>query len=204
MSEPIGRGAPPSGPLRFVIQKHWARSLHYDFRLEIAGRLVSWAVPKGPTRDAAVKRLAVRMPDHPLDYALFEGPIPPGQYGAGLVMIWDTGEYEPLLPARVSPDHWLDRGYLRFILHGTKLHGLWELLRLRNPRTRGENWLWVKIRDRFTQPGYSPDDEPNSALSGRTAEELRLGESVEMLPPHPRPLEAWGGACASSSFDSVE
>jgi bifunctional non-homologous end joining protein LigD len=190
--------------LRFVVQKHWARTLHYDFRIEIAGRLVSWAVPKGPSMDPKVKRLAVRMPDHPRDYSLFEGSIPAGEYGAGVVMIWDTGRYEPLLPARISLEQWLDRGYLKFLLYGVKLHGLWEMVRYRASEGRGENWLWVKIRDRFAQSGYDPEDEPNSAFSGKTAVELGQAETVPTPAPQSRPLEAWGKVCAESSFDLTE
>jgi bifunctional non-homologous end joining protein LigD len=189
---------------RFVVQKHWARTLHYDFRLEIAGRLVSWAVPKGPSMDPGVKRLAVRMPDHPRDYSLFEGVIPAGEYGAGVVMIWDTGRYDALLPAKVSPEQWLDRGYLKFLLHGTKLHGLWELVRYRAPGARGENWLWVKIRDRYAQPGYDPEGQPNSAFSGKTAEELGQPGIVGASSVQARPLEAWGTVCAEAAFESTE
>jgi bifunctional non-homologous end joining protein LigD len=200
----VARSDDPSAPLRFVVQKHWARSLHYDLRLEIAGQLVSWAVPKGPTKDPKVRRLALRMPDHPLDYSVFEGTIAAGEYGAGVVMIWDAGSYEPLLPAGVTIEQWLDRGFLRFILHGTKLHGLWEMLRYESASSRGETWLWVKIRDRFARPGYTPDDEPNSAASGKTAEELAGSGTIRAPASRPPPLESWGRACAEGSFDSLE
>jgi bifunctional non-homologous end joining protein LigD len=189
---------------RFVVQKHWARTLHYDFRLEIGGRLVSWAVPKGPSRDPKSRRLSVRMPDHPLDYALFEGTIPAGEYGAGAVMIWDTGSYEALRPAHISPEHWLDRGYLKFILHGTKLRGLWEMVRYREGPHGKETWLWVKIHDRFIRPGYDPESEPLSAYSGRSGEEIRAVEEVHLLPPHERPLEEWDRPCAEDTFDLHE
>ena len=190
----------PTAP-RFVLQKHWARSLHYDFRLEIGGRLVSWAVPKGPSLDPKARRLSVRMPDHPLSYALFEGTIPKGEYGAGTVMIWDAGAYTPLRPAHVSAERWLDRGYLKFILHGIKLRGLWEMVRYRADSVAKETWLWVKIHDRFAEAGYDPDRAPLSAVSGRTVEEIRGAEAISILPPHEQPLEAWGRPCAEDSFD---
>lgn len=201
MSELGARAAEPPTLPRFVLQKHWARTLHYDFRLEIAGRLVSWAVPKGPSRDPRARRLAVRMPDHPLDYALFEGTIPRGEYGAGVVMVWDTGSYEPLRPAGVSPEQWLDRGFLRFILHGAKLHGLWEMIRYRGTPASKENWLWVKIRDRFAQPGYDPESEPLSALSGKAVAELRSEGAPPLVVSRERPLEAWSRPCAEDPFE---
>jgi bifunctional non-homologous end joining protein LigD len=180
---------------RFVVQKHWARTLHYDFRLEINGRLVSWAVPKGPSRDPKIRRLAIRMPDHPLDYAVFEGTIPSGEYGAGAVMVWDTGPYEPLPPARISPDQWLDQGFLKFILHGHKLRGLWEMVRYRKGAIAKESWLWVKLHDRFVEPGYDPETDPLSALSGRSLEEIRGSEGVPPPSSRERPLEAWAQPC---------
>jgi bifunctional non-homologous end joining protein LigD len=197
-------GGPP-GPLarRFVVQKHWARTLHYDFRLEIAGRLVSWAVPKGPSRDPKVRRVAVRMPDHPLDYAIFEGKIPEGSYGAGVVMVWDSGTYEPLRPARVDEGRWLSRGRLRILLHGTKLRGLWEMLRYRAGPQGKETWLWVKMRDRFVVPGYDPEDEPLSAYSGRGYEAIG-GLGAPTPATAPRPLEAWGRPCAEELFEVDE
>lgn len=180
---------------RFVVQKHWARQLHYDFRLEIADRLVSWAIPKGPSLDPGVRRLAVRTADHPLSYSVFEGVIPAGQYGAGVVMVWDTGAYEPLLPAHVKPETWLDRGYLRFILHGQKLHGLWEMLRYQRSTAHQEPWLLVKLRDRFTHPGYDPESQPASALSGRSHEEIaRAGETPTVAAELPA-MSAGAVAC---------
>ena len=198
------RRAPPSPSLRFVVQQHWARSLHYDFRLEVGGRLVSWAVPKGPSRDTRVRRLCVRMPDHPLEYALFEGTIPEGEYGAGLVLIWDTGSYEPLRPTNVAVGDWLDRGYLKFILHGTKLQGLWEMVRYRPSTMAKETWLLVKIHDRHAQPGYEIESEPLSAVSGRSREAIAESEGVRVLSRHERPLEAWGLPCAQAQFEHEE
>ena len=193
----------PTAP-RFVVQKHWARSLHYDFRLEVGGRLVSWAVPKGPSLDPRARRLSVRMPDHPLGYALFEGTIPKGAPGAGTVMIWDAGAYTPLRPAHVSEERWLDRGYLKFILHGTKLRGLWEMVRYGAGPAAKETWLWVKIHDRFAEAGYDPDRAPLSAFSGRSVDEIGEVETVPRLSPHERPLEAWSRPCAEEPFDLHE
>src|SRR5881296_3652738 len=113
-------GAPRS---RFVVQKHWARSLHYDFRLEIGTALVSWAVPKGPSKDPNVKRLAIHVEDHPLDYLLFEATLPEGDYGPGEVIVWDFGEFEMVGPQRDDAAVALRDGVLRFALYGKKLRG---------------------------------------------------------------------------------
>ena len=142
--EPEGRRAKGGRTLRFVIQKHRARTLHYDFRLELDGVLKSWAVPRGPSRRPADKRLAVRTEDHPLSYADFEGTIPAGEYGAGTVAIWDRGTWEPL----GDPDAGLRHGKLEFVLHGRRLTGAWVLIRLRHDKKkrRRENWLLIKER----------------------------------------------------------
>ena len=154
--EPSGaaRTAEAARRLRYVIHKHHARSLHYDFRLEWNGVLLSWAVPKGPSSDPATKRLAVRVEDHPLDYAKFEGRIPEGEYGAGTVAIWDEGVWYPDDP-RV--DAALRRGELRFTLKGWRLKGAWVLVRAGfraagspAPRKRGpsrQTWLLIKRRE---------------------------------------------------------
>jgi bifunctional non-homologous end joining protein LigD len=128
----------------FVVQRHDARRLHYDFRLELDGVLKSWAVTKEPSDDPADKRLAVRTEDHPLDYAGFEGTIPEGHYGAGRVKIWDRGEWLPL----EDPRDGLKRGKLSFVLNGRRMKGGWALVRLdRRPRETRENWLLIKMRD---------------------------------------------------------
>src|SRR5579859_4617479 len=122
--EPSGKQkSSAQGPLQFVIQKHDATRLHYDFRLEIDGVLVSWAVPKGPSKDPKVRRLAVRVPDHPIDYLLFEGTLPEGEFGAGEVIVWDFGEYELVAPEGYGAWTALRDGTLRFALHGTKVRG---------------------------------------------------------------------------------
>ena len=199
--EPAGGGATPSGerPI-FAVQKHAASSLHYDFRLEIGGVLKSWAVPKGPSLDPADKRLAVMTEDHPLEYAGFEGTIPKGEYGAGSVMLWDFGWWEPDLAWKraaetkaqrpkaaesavseetsaseaaesVDPQQEIDSGELKFVLHGHKLSGSWALVKMKG---RGpKNWLLLKHRDGSARPGYElTAEEPDSVLSGRTLEEI--------------------------------
>ena len=153
--------------LRFGIQKHWARSLHYDFRLEIGAVLVSWAVPKGPSKDPNVRRLAIHVPDHPIDYLLFEGTLPDAEYGAGEVIVWDFGEYEVVEPAGSDASMAIRDGILRFALYGKKLRGQWALIRTRMAKGNRENWLLAKNRDEFAEADYDPESEPESALSGK-------------------------------------
>lgn len=159
--------------LQFVVQKHAASRLHYDFRLELNGVLKSWAIPKGPCLDSTVKRLAVQVEDHPLEYATFEGSIPKGQYGAGEVIVWDRGTWQPL----GDPEAGLGRGKLEFELAGEKLQGRWLLLRLAGAKSDGgKNWLLVKRRDKATKPLDKFDIAerlPESVKTGRRLEELR-------------------------------
>ena len=139
-----------SNELAFVVQKHAARSLHWDFRLEHGGVLWSWAAPKGPSMDPADRRLAVRVEDHPLAYANFAGRIPAGEYGAGTVEIWDRGTWRP----DGDPVAALSAGELKFTLRGARLVGGFVLIRLKpRPRQRGDNWLLVKEHDGFERPG---------------------------------------------------
>jgi bifunctional non-homologous end joining protein LigD len=170
-AEPEG-GARVAGGARFVVQKHAASRLHYDFRLELDGVLKSWAIPKGPNLNPAVKALAVQVEDHPIEYASFEGTIPEGQYGAGTVMVWDEGTWEPAGDARRG----FAQGSLTFRLLGQKLKGRWKLLKMRGKAgAGGKNWLLVKIKDEeATGPGDPAivDREPRSAISGRTLEEI--------------------------------
>ncbi len=138
----------------FVIQEHHASHLHYDFRLEADGVLKSWAVPKQPSLDPAEKRLAVRVEDHPLGYATFEGTIPEGQYGAGEVRVWDHGTYDNLLAERAQPHtvaEGIDAGRLEFALHGEKLQGRFALIRMRGRQRGKENWLLIKMKDEFAR-----------------------------------------------------
>ncbi|MBN8508561.1 MAG: DNA ligase D [Burkholderiales bacterium] len=147
--EPRGAaGETGRGRASFVVQKHQASRLHYDLRLELDGVLVSWAVPKGPSFDPADKRIAIHVEDHPLDYAGFEGTIPPRQYGAGMVIVWDRGTWEP----QADPRQGLKVGKLLFDLHGQKLHGRWELVRIAKPGDRQDAWLLLKKRDAFARP----------------------------------------------------
>jgi bifunctional non-homologous end joining protein LigD len=169
-----GTSAKGAGSLPFVVQKHSARQLHYDFRLGWRGVLKSWAVAKGPSYYPGDKRLAVEVEDHPMEYGGFEGTIPKGQYGGGTVMLWDFGEWEPL----GDVDRLLEKGDLKFILKGTKLKGKWVLVRMRRrdtDRSAKPNWLLIKERDEFAQPEGSPaitDLEPDSALTQRTMEQI--------------------------------
>jgi DNA ligase D-like protein (predicted 3'-phosphoesterase) len=153
----------------FVIQKHAASSLHYDLRLEAGGVLRSWAVPKGPSTDPGEKRLAMPVEDHPLDYAGFEGVIPEGQYGAGTVLVWDTGSYWTLGDEPI--ERALERGHAAVWLEGRKLHGGYALTRI--GKGKRERWLLVKMDDEGADRRRNPvSSQPESALSGRTIEEL--------------------------------
>ena len=146
--EPRGDVAAANKALAFVVQKHAARSLHYDFRLELDGVMLSWAVPKGPSLDPTDKRMAIQVEDHPLSYNTFEGTIPRGQYGAGSVIVWDRGQWQPDGDARQA----LSDGKLVFTLHGHKLHGRWELVRIAKPGQRQPAWLLFKKRDAHARP----------------------------------------------------
>jgi bifunctional non-homologous end joining protein LigD len=147
-AEPSGDKGRKSGTHRYLIQKHAASRLHYDFRLELGGVLKSWAVTRGPSLNPVDKRLAVHVEDHPLDYGSFEGTIPQGQYGGGTVMLWDRGTWEPAGDAERD----LARGNLIFTLHGKRLKGRWHLVRLRGRRSgdaKRDNWLLIKGKDEY-------------------------------------------------------
>jgi bifunctional non-homologous end joining protein LigD len=169
--EPAGGGAKAAAAkqsLLYVIQKHRATQLHYDFRLELHGVLLSWAVPKGPSPDPSVKRLAMRVEDHPLDYANFEGVIPEGEYGGGTVMVWDTGTWEPDGPLSHDPDAALAKGDFKFKLFGKKLHGSWVLVRTRGFGSAADrSWLLIKHRDKYASTRDITADEPRSILTKR-------------------------------------
>jgi bifunctional non-homologous end joining protein LigD len=169
--EPRGSKAKQSGHV-FVVQKHAARRLHYDFRLELDGVLKSWAITKGPSLVPGEKRLAVEVEDHPIDYQDFEGTIPQGQYGGGTVLVWDRGTWTPI----GDPHEGLAKGHLDFELDGEKLHGAWHLLRMRGkPGEKRHNWLLIKARDAAAREPGEPDildESPQSVLSGRAIEEV--------------------------------
>ena len=170
--EPRGQRAAKSAVnLTFVIQKHAASHLHYDFRLEHNGVLKSWAVPKGPDLDPGNKRLAMQVEDHPLEYGGFEGIIPKGEYGGGTVMLWDCGVWEPIGDAAKG----LREGHLKFILYGEKLHGAWMLVRKGGRKAAPEEraWFLFKERDDFARPGESiTEDMPKSVTTGRDLAEI--------------------------------
>jgi len=166
--EPSGKSSALSalkGTLQFVIQKHRATQLHYDFRLEFNGVLLSWAVPKGPSLDPSVKRLAMQVEDHPLEYGSFEGVIPEAEYGGGTVMVWDKGEWAPESEDIGAA---LKTGDLKFSLHGKKLHGSWVLVRTRGFGSKADkSWLLIKHRDEYASERDIEEEEPRSVLSGR-------------------------------------
>ncbi|MFZ3178521.1 MAG: DNA polymerase ligase N-terminal domain-containing protein, partial [Methylovirgula sp.] len=170
-SEPRGSRARRKGN-SFVVQKHDATRLHYDFRLELDGVLKSWAVTRGPSLVPGDKRLAVHVEDHPLDYGSFEGIIPEGQYGAGAVLVWDRGTWEP----EGDPRAGYAKGHLDFTLHGEKLKGKWHLVRMRARRgEKADNWLLIKANDAEARSAKDPDileEQPNSVLTGRSLEEI--------------------------------
>jgi bifunctional non-homologous end joining protein LigD len=170
-AEPSGKIAHSAGGNRFIVQKHEATRLHWDFRLEADGVLKSWAVTKGPSPDPEIKRLAVRTEDHPLSYADFEGIIPEGEYGGGSVMLWDKGTWEPV-PGKSSKD--LEKGHLHFTLHGKRMKGEWLLIRLKKkPGEKRENWLLRKLDDEYAEPGDPLVEQGlTSVLTGRTMAEI--------------------------------
>ncbi|MBA2526316.1 MAG: 3'-phosphoesterase [Pyrinomonadaceae bacterium] len=157
----------------FVIQKHRATQLHYDFRLEVDDVLKSWAVPKGPSLDPTVKRLAMQVEDHPVDYAKFEGVIPEGEYGGGTVMVWDFGTYKPEQTNDVPLA--LRKGELKFSLNGKKLKGSWVLV-----RTRDRQWLLIKHRDYYTTEEEVTEVAPASILTRRTLAEIAEDEGGDV------------------------
>ena len=175
--EPKGKSPGKNSSKRiFTVQGHDASNMHYDFRLELDGALKSWAVPKGPSNDPSEKRLAVRVEDHPLDYAGFEGVIPEDEYGAGPVIVWDRGTWEP--EGDGDPEDALEDGELKFTLHGEKLKGSWVLVKMKG---RGDdNWLLIKHGDRHaTRQAKKPlvERKPKSVKSGRTIDEVAEEEA---------------------------
>jgi bifunctional non-homologous end joining protein LigD len=155
--------------LRFVIQKHHASRLHYDFRLEADGVLKSWAIPKGPSFDPKDRRLAMHVEDHPMDYRSFEGIIPKGNYGAGEVIVWDEGTYE--LSEGADPSSEIGKGKIKFIMHGKKMHGEFTLVRIRGRGGEsGDPWLLIKDHDEYVDPKYDVEKDNKSVKTGRTVE----------------------------------
>jgi bifunctional non-homologous end joining protein LigD len=180
-SEPAGGKPKTAKKLAFVIQKHAASHLHYDLRLELDGVMKSWAVPKGPSLDPAVKRLAMEVEDHPIEYNKFEGTIPQGEYGGGTVMLWDRGTYgyggtnpDPIEGLRGGHA----KGDLKFVLNGKRLNGSWVLVRMRRDRPGKAQWLLIKHRDEFAIPDSDVTaDYETSVATGRTMEEIATGRS---------------------------
>jgi bifunctional non-homologous end joining protein LigD len=170
--EPSGKAAPAKNrdALVYVIQKHRATALHYDFRLEWNGVLLSWAVPKGPSLDSSVKRLAMQVEDHPLEYASFEGVIPEGEYGGGTVMVWDEGTWTPESP---DVNAALAKGDLKFTLHGKKLQGSWVLVRTHGwGSSSGKSWLLIKHRDQYTSTKDVTIEKSRSIVSNKLLAEI--------------------------------
>jgi len=172
-AEPKG-GKSKGGQLIFVIQKHAATRLHYDFRLEMEGVLKSWAVPKGPSTDPPVKRLAMMVEDHPYDYRAFEGTIPKGEYGGGTVIIWDHGTYEPLEKIegkKAQEKHLLKQlkaGSIKIVMHGKKMKGEWALVRTHQSEN---SWLLIKHRDKYANEA-DITEKSKSVVSGKTLEQI--------------------------------
>lgn len=185
-SEPFGDKSPQGKPhpdkLYFVVQKHRATALHYDFRLEVDGVMPSWAVPKGPSLDSGVRRLAMKTEDHPLDYRHFEGEIPQGEYGAGKVIIWDTGEYWPekeegknrvQVKGKIEGEklvlEGIEKGEIKFFLNGKRLKGSFALIKTRGfpPGSSRDTWLLIKHKDEFVKEGFEAADYAKSVVSDK-------------------------------------
>ena len=178
-AEPAGKVPRPRGKtLHFVIQKHAASHLHYDFRLELDGVMKSWAVPKGPSLDPSIRRLAMEVEDHPVAYNTFEGTIPQGEYGGGTVMLWDRGTYEADDdggPASLRSGY--EKGELRFVVHGKRIRGAFVLARLRRPGR--PQWLLIKRRDDYADPERDVTaEETTSVATRRTMEQIASGRRV--------------------------
>jgi bifunctional non-homologous end joining protein LigD len=180
--EPAGGKRKKAARLAYVIQKHAASRLHYDLRLELDGVMKSWAVPKGPSLDPKVKRLAIHVEDHPIEYNRFEGTIPAGEYGGGTVMIWDYGSYTSA-GDEDDPEAALRAGYrkgdFKFVLRGKRLKGSWVLVRTkgRGERSRQQQWLLIKHRDETADPDIDPAEAyQTSARTGRTMDEIAEGQ----------------------------
>jgi bifunctional non-homologous end joining protein LigD len=175
--EPAGKVPKKKGKaLHFVIQKHEASHLHFDFRLELDGVMKSWAVPKGPSYDPSVRRLAMEVEDHPIEYNKFEGTIPQGEYGGGTVMLWDRGTYDAENGGGVEAlRDGYKRGDLKFVLHGERLRGGWVLVRMKRPGR--PQWLLIKHRDEFaTSDRDVAEEEITSVTTGRTMQEITAGK----------------------------
>jgi bifunctional non-homologous end joining protein LigD len=179
-AEPAGGKLPRRAKkkLSYVIQKHRATALHYDFRLEWKGVLLSWAVPKGPSLDPSVKRMGMQTEDHPIEYAKFEGIIPEGQYGGGTVMIWDSGTWTPEV---ADVDAAMKKGDLKFRLDGKKLHGSWVLVRIRAREGGRPPWLLIKHRDEFASKEDIAEKEPRSVVSKRILAEIARDEGGDIV-----------------------
>lgn len=164
--EPLDEADRRAGALSFVVQKHWASHLHYDFRLEIQGTMKSWAIPKGPSLDPKIKRMAVHVEDHPISYSNFEGTIPPKQYGAGKEIVWDRGDWIPV----GDPYLGYRNGNLKFELHGQKLVGRWALVRMKGKSEKQEPWLLIKERNAFARSSAQfsvVDESPDSVFASK-------------------------------------
>ncbi|MFL5651553.1 MAG: DNA polymerase ligase N-terminal domain-containing protein, partial [Chloroflexota bacterium] len=212
--EPAGTPAPVGGTGRFVVQRHRATRLHYDFRLEIEGVLVSWAVPKGPTLDPSVRRMAVHVEDHPIEYFDFEGVIPAKQYGAGDVIVWDWGTWEPEAetpdPAKAVAD-----GELKFVLRGEKVRGRFTIVRTSRrpgsaPATAFEDdsdqWLLIKKRDADAVAGWDAEGHPQSVKTGRTNDVLKANRDAIWVSEQPAAVAEidLAGAVEKAMPDRIE
>ena len=201
------------GGRRFVVQRHRASRLHYDFRLELDGALLSWAVPKGPTLDPGVRRGAYQVEDHPLEYIDFEGVIPSGEYGGGDVIVWDAGTWEP--SKSDNPARGLAKGELHFDLYGERLRGRFVLIRTSAADEEKKQWLLLHKHDDFAVDGWDAEDHPRSVRSGRTNDEVqadpdRLWRSdlpadeasiaLKIAPPSPDELAALDALPASGTW----
>ena len=191
--EPKGKAqANQKRALLYVIQKHRATQLHYDFRLEFNGVLLSWAVPKGPSLDPSVKRLAMQVEDHPVEYGNFEGVIPEGEYGGGTVMLWDTGTWTP--EGDRSVEEALQKGDFKFRLKGKKLHGSWALVRTRGfGGSSKPSWLLIKHRDKFASDRDITVEKPRSVSTRRLLAQIARddgGDVAKAATGDPNPKSA--------------